>query len=97
MYKVIAHRPWSWYGAGYTSDLMKVLLGVTGSVAAIKAEELVNELIHENFDVSVVVTEAACHFLDRSKFTVPVYGDADEYACWKNRGDDVLHIKVLCI
>ncbi|CDS41096.1 phosphopantothenoylcysteine decarboxylase [Echinococcus multilocularis] len=71
-----------------------VLLGVTGSVAAIKAVELVSCLMQSNFNVKVVATTSACRFFEKSQVGVPVYTDADEYACWKNRGDPVFHVQL---
>ncbi|VDD76436.1 unnamed protein product [Mesocestoides corti] len=71
-----------------------VLLGVSGSVAALRTEELVSHLTQANYNVVVVMTSAAHHFVDKSRLTVPVYTDSDEYGCWRTRGDDVLHIKL---
>jgi len=41
----------------------KVLLGVTGGIAAYKAAELTRLLVKAGADVSVVMTEAACRFI----------------------------------
>jgi phosphopantothenoylcysteine decarboxylase/phosphopantothenate--cysteine ligase len=41
----------------------KVLLGVTGGIAAYKAAELVRELTRSGVEVQVVMTEAACGFI----------------------------------
>ncbi|MFN7087400.1 MAG: bifunctional phosphopantothenoylcysteine decarboxylase/phosphopantothenate--cysteine ligase CoaBC [Burkholderiales bacterium] len=41
----------------------KVLLGITGGVAAYKAAELVRELTRSGIDVQVAMTEAACGFI----------------------------------
>ena len=43
---------------------MKVLLGITGSVAAKLAPKIVKELQDNSHDVMVIVTESAKHFLD---------------------------------
>ena len=40
-----------------------ILLGVTGSIAAYKAVEIARRLIEEGFNVSVVMTKAACNFI----------------------------------
>ena len=40
-----------------------IILGITGSIAAYKAAELVRLLIKNNIGVQVVMTEAACHFI----------------------------------
>lgn len=71
----------------------RVLLGVTGSVASIKADELVSLLSQNNCEVFVIPTEHAFQFFDESCMKVPVYTDSDE-SSWKTRGDDVLHVKV---
>ncbi len=41
----------------------KILLGITGGIAAYKAAELVRLLVKANIDVTVVMTEAACQFI----------------------------------
>lgn len=76
------------------SGSKNVLLGITGSVAAVKSSELISRLIEANFNVQVVVTASALHFLDKP-LQVPVHTDLDEYNCWKKLNDPVLHIQVL--
>ncbi len=41
----------------------KLVLGITGGIAAYKAVELVRLLVKSNIDVQVVMTEAACQFI----------------------------------
>ncbi len=41
----------------------RVILGITGGIAAYKAAELVRLLVKAGFDVQVVMTEAACQFI----------------------------------
>ncbi|MFZ1711911.1 MAG: flavoprotein, partial [Nitrosomonas sp.] len=41
----------------------RVLLGITGGIAAYKSAELVRLLVQEGFAVQVVMTESACHFI----------------------------------
>ena len=41
----------------------KILLGITGGIAAYKAAELVRLLIKASYDVQVVMTESACQFI----------------------------------
>lgn len=41
----------------------RILLGITGGIAAYKAAELLRLLIKQNVEVQVVMTEAACHFI----------------------------------
>jgi phosphopantothenoylcysteine decarboxylase/phosphopantothenate--cysteine ligase len=45
------------------SPIKKLLLGVTGGIAAYKAAELVRLLVRQGIDVQVVMTEAACQFI----------------------------------
>jgi phosphopantothenoylcysteine decarboxylase len=71
---------------------MKVLIGCTGSVATIKLSELVDQLKNSNFEVQVVATECAKHFLSRQIINCKVWVDDDEWNLWKERGDPVLHI-----
>ncbi|VDN96491.1 unnamed protein product [Rodentolepis nana] len=71
-----------------------VLLGLTGSVASVKAEEIVSLLKQFGFNVKVIATENALHFFDKSKLDVPIFTDRDEQKYWKQRGDPVLHIEL---
>ena len=41
----------------------KIILGITGGIAAYKAAELVRLMIKANYDVQVVMTESACQFI----------------------------------
>lgn len=43
--------------------LGKLVLGITGGIAAYKAAELVRLLVKANYDVQVVMTSAACQFI----------------------------------
>ncbi|MEZ6058574.1 MAG: flavoprotein [Planctomycetaceae bacterium] len=55
----------------------EVLLGVSGGVAAYKAADLVSKLMQQGAAVSVVMTEAATHFIGKTTFEAltgrPVY------------------------
>lgn len=46
-----------------TSQQHKIVLGITGGIAAYKAAELVRLLIKNNIDVQVVMTQSACEFI----------------------------------
>ncbi len=46
-----------------THSTKKILLGITGGIAAYKAAELVRLLVKQGIDVQVVMTEAACQFI----------------------------------
>ena len=45
------------------SSIKRLLLGITGGIAAYKAAELVRLLVKQGIDVQVVMTEAACQFI----------------------------------
>lgn len=53
---------------GGTLEGKKIVLGVTGSIAAYKAVELLRELKERGADVTVVMTEAACRFVSPLTF-----------------------------
>jgi phosphopantothenoylcysteine decarboxylase / phosphopantothenate---cysteine ligase len=70
----------------------RILLGVTGGVAAYKAAELVRRLSERGFDVQVVMTQAACGFITPATLQAlsgnPVYTDM-----WDARvPDNMAHI-----
>lgn len=76
------------------SSKRNILVGCTGSVAAIKLPELVKKLCQSNLDVRVVVTERAKHFLKDIELPagIQILSDTVEWAAWQGRGDPVLHI-----
>lgn len=45
------------------TPVKKLLLGITGGIAAYKAAELVRLLVKQDIEVQVVMTKAACHFI----------------------------------
>jgi phosphopantothenoylcysteine decarboxylase/phosphopantothenate--cysteine ligase len=57
----------------------KILLGVTGSIAAYKSLEVIRRLTDENAHVTVVMTESACRFVSPLSFEMisgqPVHRD----------------------
>jgi phosphopantothenoylcysteine decarboxylase len=70
---------------------MNILLGVTGSVAAILTPKLVQKLTERGHIVTVVMTDTAPKFL---KEKIPYYKDEDEWAEFKEIGDPILHIEL---
>jgi phosphopantothenoylcysteine decarboxylase len=86
--------------------MARVILGVTGSVAAIKTPELLAALRAAGHDVRIVATGAALYFLQPDDLDPPTGGtdapvartllrDADEWPLpGYRRGDPVLHIEV---
>jgi phosphopantothenoylcysteine decarboxylase len=87
--------------------MAKVLLGVTGSVAALKTPELFAELRRRGYEVKVVATDASLYFFDAADIQPGKSGrDAEVVICdedeWPGRhdgrryqrGDDVPHIEL---
>jgi phosphopantothenoylcysteine decarboxylase len=80
-----------------------ILLGVTGSVAAIRTPDLFGELTHRGHAVKIVATKAATHFFDAAKIGNATGGrnrdvvflDEDEWpGAGYQRGDAVVHIEL---
>jgi phosphopantothenoylcysteine decarboxylase len=85
--------------------MAKVLLGVTGSVAAIHTPALFRALKQAGHDARVVATDAALYFFDPAELDpldahkparnpAVVTLDADEWPGHYQRGDPVLHIEL---
>ena len=79
--------------------MARILLGVTGSVAAVRTPSLFHALRDAGHDVRVVATEPALYFFDPSELCPPGDGplvrDRDEWpASGYRRGDAVLHIEL---
>jgi phosphopantothenoylcysteine decarboxylase len=74
----------------------RIVLGVTGSVAAIKTPELASRLRSDGHEVRVVATERALAFFKPGQLegVAPLYRDLDEWpsGIW-SKGDPVLHIE----
>ena len=47
-------------------------------------------------NIKVVATDNANHFFNLQEISriAPILKDEDEWACWKQKGDPVLHIQV---
>ena len=82
-----------------------VILGMTGSVASIKAGELITKLAYlagpRITSLKVVATKAAKHFFnweevkkDLSSPNIGFHSDEEEWRDWKKVGDPVLHIEL---
>jgi phosphopantothenoylcysteine decarboxylase len=79
--------------------MANILLGVTGSVAAVKVPELFARLTQTGHQVKIVATHAAFYFFDLSEIAGACYRDEDE---WPGRAtgqryqrdDPVLHIEL---
>jgi phosphopantothenoylcysteine decarboxylase len=79
--------------------MANILLGVTGSVAAVKVPELFTRLTQPGHQLRVVATHAAFYFLNPAEIAGDCYRDEDE---WPGRAtgqryqrdDPVLHIEL---
>jgi phosphopantothenoylcysteine decarboxylase len=76
--------------------MAKILLGVTGSVAAVRTPTLVASLRTADHDVRVVATEAALYFFDPDELPAGILTrDADEWPGQRYQRDDpVQHIEL---
>ncbi|QGM48773.1 MPPV-149 HAL3-like domain protein [Magpiepox virus 2] len=73
----------------------KILIGVTGSVAAIKLKYLIKQLLSlGGIEIRIVATKNAIHFIDQKEIGIPIYTDKDEWNTWKKIHDPVLHIEL---
>jgi phosphopantothenoylcysteine decarboxylase len=76
----------------------RILVGATGSVAAVKAPELATSLSAAGHKVRIVTTEPALAFFDPSTLpaNVTLYRDADEWPAGRlfTVGEPVLHIEL---
>ena len=65
--------------------MSRILLGVTGGIAAYKAADLASRLVKDGFSVDVVMTKNACEFITPLTFQTivkaPVYTDLFAPAC----------------
>lgn len=76
--------------------MARILLGVTGSVAALRTPVLVAELQAAGHAVRVAATQSSLHFFDPEELpSGMLYRDADEWpAARYQRGARVLHIEL---
>ena len=75
------------------SSIKRLLVGITGGIAAYKAAELVRLLVRQGIDVQVVMTQAACQFITPGTLQAlsgkPVFTDL-----WDDRIDNgMAHIE----
>uniref|UniRef100_A0A914CW95 Flavoprotein domain-containing protein n=1 Tax=Acrobeloides nanus TaxID=290746 RepID=A0A914CW95_9BILA len=75
-----------------------LLIGVTGSVATIKLQELIAEIHKQSppdkIVIKVVTTPNAMNFFNPIDLDEDVFDDRDEWSMWQSRGDPVLHIEL---
>jgi phosphopantothenoylcysteine decarboxylase/phosphopantothenate--cysteine ligase len=77
---------------------MKILLGVTGSIAAYKSYDLCRELTKKNHEVKVILTQGAEKFIKKETFTYlgakEVFSASDDFNTNKYTNFTVLHIEL---
>lgn len=81
------------------TEELKIVLGVTASVAAIKTASIIECLKSKinNCQVAVIPTERALHFLPPNLHELhadKIHLDEEEWKSWQARGDPVLHIEL---
>src|SRR6476661_7378075 len=75
--------------------MARILLGATGSVAAIKVPALFDALRRQGHEVRIVATRAATYFFDVAPLRPHLSLDEDEWPGERYaRGDAVLHIEL---
>ncbi|MBA4189781.1 MAG: phosphopantothenoylcysteine decarboxylase [Planctomycetaceae bacterium] len=79
--------------------MANILLGATGSVAAVRVPALFEALVAAGHAVKVVATDAATYFFDPASLGEHLVRDADEWPGREaghryERGDTVLHIEL---
>lgn len=77
--------------------MARIILGATGSVAAVRVPTLCSALLDQGHEIRVAATEPALYFFDRADLppSVALLRDADEWPPPRYaRGDDVLHIEL---
>ena len=71
----------------------RILWGLTGSVATIRAERLADELLAIG-EVRAVVTRRARSFLPPLPESIQIHDDDKEWSTWRQLGDPILHIEL---
>jgi phosphopantothenoylcysteine decarboxylase / phosphopantothenate---cysteine ligase len=69
----------------------KIVLGITGGIAAYKAAELTRLLVKQRVDVQVVMTESASHFITTTTMQA-LTGKPVLTSQWEGSGDGMVHI-----
>ena len=72
----------------------KIIIGVTGGIAAYKAAELTRLLVKNDFDVQIVMTESASHFITPLTFQA-LSGKEVLTSLWRsNTNNGMSHIEL---
>ncbi len=76
-----------------TEPEKRIILGLTGGIAAYKAAELTRLLMKQNVAVQVVMTEAACHFITPTTMQA-LSGKPVLMNQWDDGGNGMAHINL---
>ena len=71
----------------------RIVLGLTGGIAAYKAAELARLLLKQGVDVQVAMTEAACHFITPATMQA-LSGKPVLTSQWDDSGNGMAHISL---
>jgi phosphopantothenoylcysteine decarboxylase len=75
--------------------MKKILLGVTGSVAAKLTPRMVARLLENDYQVQIIATKPSFYFWDEGAVDVPVYREEDEWPGERYERDQmILHIEL---
>jgi phosphopantothenoylcysteine decarboxylase/phosphopantothenate--cysteine ligase len=73
--------------------IKRIVLGITGGIAAYKAAELLRLLMKQGMEVQVAMTEAACHFITPTTMQA-LSGKPVLTTQWDNTGNGMAHINL---
>ncbi len=76
-----------------TNVRQRIVLGITGGVAAYKSAELARLLIKQGLEVQVAMTEAACHFITPTTMQA-LTGKPVLSSQWDDSGNGMAHINL---
>jgi phosphopantothenoylcysteine decarboxylase/phosphopantothenate--cysteine ligase len=80
--------------AGYTTGVAKVLVGVTGGIAAYKAPNVIRRLREASHEVKVVATEAAFRFIPEETLSIAAGESIHTDKTWWERSGRVEHVSL---
>ena len=82
-------------GTGTGSSRPNILLGVSGSVAAIKTKELYDLLV-VSYNVKIITTKSGMNFVRNLNGIdeMTIHQDDEDWKSLKSKGDKVLHIEL---
>jgi phosphopantothenoylcysteine decarboxylase/phosphopantothenate--cysteine ligase len=73
-------------------DGQKVLVGVTGGIAAYKAPNVIRRLREAGYEIEAIATEAAFHFIPEETLSIAAGGPIHTDKTWWERSGRVEHV-----